>query len=451
MNYKKYFKDKKITVMGLGLLGRGVGDIAFLASSGADLIVTDLKSRRELAESLKKLKKFKNIKYVLGGHHLQDFEDRDMILKAAGVPTNSPYIEHAGKKGIPIEMSASLFAKLSGLPIVGVTGTRGKSTVTHMIAHALKAAGINFILGGNVAGVSNLSLLPKANPPAGGVKLALLELDSWQLQGFAESKTSPNISVFTTFFPDHLNYYDGNMEKYFEDKSAIFKYQKKGDILIVGNQAFPFVKKWSGKVLSDIVKSPPKLPKGFSLSIPGEHNKYNASLAAYTLRAIGLKDFIIKKALKSFKGVPGRLEFVRAVNGIKYYNDTTATTPEATMAALKALSDSKFTNHKSRIILIMGGSDKGLDMKPLIKILEKYSKAVILLSGSGTEIVKPIISRLKIFAGEFPSLEDSLKKAKELAKKGDIILFSPAFASFGMFKNEFDRGEQFNKLAKRLK
>ncbi len=435
--------------MGLGLLGRGVGDVAFMASSGADLIVTDLKSKEELAESLKKLKRFKNIKYILGEHRLQDFESRDMILKAAGVPLNSSYIAHAMKKGIPIEMSASLFSKLSEMMIVGVTGTRGKSTVTHMIAHALKFSGVKFILGGNILGVSNLSLLPKAK----NAKIALFELDSWQLQGFAESKISPHISVFTTFFPDHLNYYDGNMEKYFEDKSAIFKYQKKGDALIVGPQALPFIKtfikKRGGKISSHIIKPPMKLPKGFSISIPGAHNQYNASLAIDALRALGLKDPLIKKALKSFKGVEGRLELVRAVKGIKYYNDTTATTPEATIAALKALASSK--NGGKKIILIMGGSDKALDMKPLIKILERYSKAVILLSGSGTEIVKPIISRLKVFAGEFPNLKDSLDKARELAKKGDVILFSPAFASFGMFKNEFDRGEQFIKLVERLK
>ena len=445
MDYKSYFKGKKITVMGLGLLGRGVGDAEFLASCGADLIVTDLKSKKELDPSLKKLKRFKNIKYVLGGHRFQDFRNRDMILKAAGVPLNSQYIQHAKKKGIPVEMSASLFAKLSRLPVVGITGTRGKSTVTHMIAHGLKTAGIKFILGGNIVGISNLSLLPKAK----NASIAVLELDSWQLQGFGDSKFSPHISVFTTFYPDHMNYYGNKMKHYFTDKAAIFKYQKKGDILIVGNQAFPFIKKMGGNFSSNVIKSSSKLPKGFSVSIPGEHNEYNASLAIDVLRALDLKDSIIKKALKSFNGVPGRLELLKEAGGVRYYNDTTATTPEATVAALKALG-SKNSGGK-KVILIMGGSDKGLDMTKLILVLEKFSKSVILLSGSGTEIVKPIISKFKVFAGEFSSLEDSLKKARELAKKGDIVLFSPAFASFGMFKNEFDRGEQFNKLVKKFK
>ncbi len=135
--YRDYFKGKKITVMGLGLLGRGVGDTAFLAECGAELIVTDLKSKEVLAPSLEKLAGFSNIVYVLGEHREEDFKGRDMILKASGVPLDSPFIEIAGKDGAEIAMSGALFAKLSGIPVIGVTGTRGKSTVTHMIHHVL--------------------------------------------------------------------------------------------------------------------------------------------------------------------------------------------------------------------------------------------------------------------------------------------------------------------------
>lgn len=439
--YKEYFKGKKVTVMGLGLLGRALGDAEFMAKCGADLIVTDLKSSKELAPSVKKLKKYKNIKFVLDGHNISDFENRDFILKAAGVSLDSPYIAHAKKKNIPVEMSACLFARLANLPIIGVTGTRGKSTVTHMIAHILKSARRKFILGGNVAGVSTLALLPKAK----NSNLALFELDSWQLQGFSESSLSPNISIFTTFLPDHMNYYNGSMEKYFEDKSAIFKNQKREDNLILGEQVMPYIKEWGGEIKSNISVPPAKLPKGFSIVVPGEHNLYNATLAMTVARVLGIKDNIIKKALKNFKGVSGRLEFLREVKGVTYYNDTTATMPEATIVALRALGKNK------KVILIMGGSDKGLDMSSLLKNLEKYCKAIILLSGSGTKIIKPIVSRLNIFVGEFDDLKSSFEKAKELAKKGDIILLSPAFASFGMFKNEFDRGEQFVKLVKKLK
>ena len=177
-DFKQYFQNKKITVMGLGLLGRGVGDAVFLVECGAKLTVTDLKPSIALRPSLQKLRKFKNIKYVLGKHKLKDFQTADLILKAAGVPLDSIYIKEAKKNKIPIEMSATLFVKLSSIPIIAVTGTRGKSTVTHLIAHILKSVGKKVILGGNVRGVSNLQLLKQ------NAELAVLELDSSQLQLF---------------------------------------------------------------------------------------------------------------------------------------------------------------------------------------------------------------------------------------------------------------------------
>jgi len=449
MDYKDYFKNKKVTVMGLGLLGRGVGDTAFLAKNGAEIIVTDLKSEEALKESLKKLSKYKNITYRLGEHNFADFCNRDFILKAAGVPLDSPYIAEARKNNIEIEMSASLFSKLANLSIIGVTGTRGKSTVTHLLDHILKTAKKKVLLGGNILGVSTLALLPESKK----VDYALFELDSWQLQGFGESKNSPHIAIFTTFYPDHLNYYKNNLNDYFKDKSYIFKNQKKGDILILGKQVQHFIRhRVSNKVLERrkrqgrFIVPDVKLPKGFKLSIPGEHNIYNATLAVEVARTLGIKDTIIKKALKNFKGVEGRLELIRKVKGISFYNDTTATTPDATIAALHALKpESK--NLKASVILIMGGSDKGLEMTELLKILPSFSKKVILLSGSGTERVKSLI---KDFI-EVDSMKEAIISARQFAKRGDIILLSPAFASFGMFKNEFDRGAQFVKIVKKLK
>jgi UDP-N-acetylmuramoylalanine--D-glutamate ligase len=443
VDFKSYFKGKKITVMGLGLLGRGVGDVAFLAECGAELTVTDLKPVTALSPSLAKLRKFQNIKYILGEHRLEDFQNCDFVLKAAGVPLDSIHIKEAKKNNIPIEMSATLFAKLSGLPIVAVTGTRGKSTVTHLIAHILESAGKKIILGGNVRGVSNLQLLKKVKKDS----VAVFELDSWQLQGFGDSKISPNISVFTTFFKDHMKYYDQDMKKYFSDKANIFKYQKKEDVLVVGAQAMPFVKKWGGVLKSKLLLADKNLPKDFVLSIPGEHNIYNAALAVCVARVLGVKDELIKKALKNFRGVSGRLEFVRDIKGVKYYNDTTATTPEATLVALQALSLPKQGFGVKKIVLIMGGSDKGLDIGTLLKEIPKYCKAVILLSGSGTETIKNKITYEK----EVDSLKKAVGLAKKLAVKGDIILLSPAFASFGMFENEYDRGDQFAKLIKSIK
>lgn len=239
-NYKQFFKGKKITVMGLGLLGRGVGYTKFLAeclsaqTGGADLIVTDLKTKEQLASSLKQLEKFRGIKFILGEHRLEDFKDRDMIIKAAGVPLDSIYINEAKKNDIPIEMDVSLFAKLApSVKIVGVTGTRGKSMTTTLIYEILKAnekfLKRKVFLGGNLRGVATLPLIKKVKEG----DILVCELDSWQLQGFGDAKISPNISVFTSFMPDHMNYYKNSMEEYFEDKANIFKYQKSDDILII--------------------------------------------------------------------------------------------------------------------------------------------------------------------------------------------------------------------------
>ncbi|MFC1801892.1 Mur ligase family protein [Patescibacteria group bacterium] len=233
MNVRKYFEGKKITVMGLGLLGRGLGDAKFLAEQGADLIVTDLRSEDVLKKSVDELKHFPNVKFVLGEHRLEDFRDRDMILKLASVPLESVYIDEARNNNIAVEMSDSLLAKISRAKVVGVTGTRGKSTVTHLIYEILKEAGSKCLLGGNVRGLSTLALFDEIDEDT----VLVMELSSWQLQGFGDSKISPYISVFTNFLDDHLNYYKGDRQNYFLDKVNILKYQNEKGFLIMSKQA----------------------------------------------------------------------------------------------------------------------------------------------------------------------------------------------------------------------
>jgi UDP-N-acetylmuramoylalanine--D-glutamate ligase len=463
MHIPSLFNGKKVTVMGLGLLGRGIGDVKFLAEEGADLIVTDLKTKEELQESLNELSHEKigavadKIKYVLGEHRLEDFKDRDFILKAAGIPLDSPYIKEAKKNKIPIEMSTSLFAAHTDATIVGVTGTRGKSTVTHLLYEVLREAFHNgknhprtkVFLGGNIKGVSTLPFLHTAEKG----DIAVLELDSWQLQGFAERKISPHISIFTTFFPDHMNYYGNNMKTYLEDKAAIFKFQNDHDVLIMGTQAVAqitenFKEKELGKA-KKLVVDEKYIPENWQLNIPGEHNRYNAGLVLAAARALDIPDILTQQLVENFKGVPGRLELVREYKGIKIYNDTTATTPDATLAGLKALADN--SNNK-RVILIMGGNDKNLDMSKLLEALPDFAKAIILIPGTGSTRIQP---ELKNIAGNFvldsaDFLDDAFQKALEAGEAGDFILFSPAFTSFGMFKNEFDRGEQFLKVVNSL-
>jgi UDP-N-acetylmuramoylalanine--D-glutamate ligase len=436
-SYESFFKGKKITVMGLGLLGRGVGDIRFLALCGAELVVTDLKTREQLQASLDSLSDLPNITYHLGAHTLEDFKDRDMILKAAGVPLNSPFIAEAKKNNIPVRMSADLFAELSGVPIIGVTGTRGKSTTSHLIAHILKTAGKKVFLGGNIRGVSTLAYLSEVTPHT----VAVLELDSWQLQGFGEAKISPQIAVFTTFMPDHMNYYQNSMEVYFADKANIFLNQTPDDTLVLGEQMAHYVKEfgYQDKIASRVVVAP-QLPKNWKLLIPGEHNRMDASIARAAANAFGIEDEIIETAIESFKGVPGRLELIREINGVKIYNDTTATVPDATIAALLAVGSNK------NVLLIMGGADKMLDMSALIATIPKYVKKLFLLDGTGTQRIVPELPKAEIFK----SLREAVEAAFSEAEAGDAIVLSPAFASFGMFKNEYDRGDQFNDIVSSL-
>lgn len=426
--------------MGLGLLGRGVGDARFLASQGAELIVTDLKSREELATSVEALSAFANITFVLGEHRLEDFRDRDFILKAAGVPLDSMYIEEARKAGIPIKMSASWFKELSGIPLIGITGTRGKSTVTHMLHDILLAAGGKILLGGNVRGVSTLALLEEATSE----HTALFELDSWQLQGFGEDRMSPELALFTTFYPDHLSYYKDDIDAYLADKANIFLYQKPEDTLILGDQmALTVIDKYESQIASKVLVAGEKtLPEGLELLVPGEHNRYDAALALAAARALGVDDAISIKALEAFLGIPGRLELVALKDGVSFYNDTNSTTPEATIVALHALAE----EGGARICLIMGGHDKGLEMKNLVELIGESTKHVSLLAGSATDRVKEFLPEAPVFN----SLEEAISDAQKYAVPGDTVLLSPAFSSFGMFTNEYDRGDQFTAIVKGL-
>jgi len=492
------FKDKKITLMGLGLLGRGLGDALFLAKCGARLTVTDLKTAEQLKTSLNKLKKYPDIKFVLGEHRLEDFQNADFIFKAAGVPNDSPYITEARKNNIPILMSTAVFAQMSGAKIIAVTGTRGKTTTTQTLyeilrdyyandASAHQSCAVNnpvnkttpskiraknknphIWLGGNVVGMSTLALLSKVRP----TDIVVLELDSWQLQGFGDLKISPQVAVFTSFMPDHLNYYHGDLEAYFQDKANIFKFQNADDVLIAEKSVAPKIQDDnsqekgqtynSGHVVSVdsghsaptrarlIISQATDIPSTWQLRVPGAHNRANLAGALAAARALGVPDENIEKSLKNFSGVAGRLELRGTFNGIKIYNDTTATTPTATLAALRALTEG---NDNRKIILIMGGSDKQLDATELIQALPQYCRAAVLLAGTGSDKIEADFLKLKrqLPVKKARTLKTALKKAMEQARAGDIVLFSPAFASFGMFKNEYDRGDKFNRLLDKIK
>ena len=447
--YEEFFKGKRITLLGLGLLGRGVGDVEFLVKCDAEVLVTDKKSETELAESVAKLKKYPNVSFQLGGHQKEDFSSGggsafggkgpDMVLKAAGVPLDSREVATARDAGIPVAMSTALFAKYAseaGAKIVGVTGTRGKSTVSHMIYHCLKNGSKTALLGGNVRGLSTLAMLPDVKKG----DIAVLELDSWQLQGFGDLKISPNISVFTNLMPDHQNYYK-SMDEYFSDKASIFRYQRADDVLIVGSAIADRIRT-AQPPLDPVV--PERIPSDWKLKIVGEHNRENASFANAALQALGLSDDEIKTGVESFEGVEGRLQFVREINGVKIYNDNNATTPEATIAALRALGEN--------ITLIAGGSEKGLVLEELVSEIKERVSNVILLTHpnyQGSERLAGVLKKAGVSYEEARELPAAVTSALEKTKTG-TVLFSPAFASFGMFKNEYERNDEFLYLVETL-
>lgn len=461
-----YFKNKKITVFGLGLHGGGVGTVKFLVEHGAKVIVTDLKTKEQLAPSLEKLKAFKNIQYVLGQHRREDFTDVDMVIKTPPVPWSDKHIKIALENKVPVEMDSSLFFKLCKRPIIGVTGTKGKTTSATLIYEILKHSGKNPIkVGiGQVSVLDKLLLLKKDSIP-------VFELSSWRLSGLGRAKLSPHIAVFKNIMPDHLNYY-GTMEKYFQDKKYIFTNQKAKDWLIF-NYDDQMLKEAAKLASSQLIKfSYEPLKKSRSvfieddviyfnngidviklvsvkdIKIPGRHNLSNVMAAIGAAFAWGLTPLEVKKALPQLSGVLHRLEFVRELNGVKFYNDTAATIPDAAISALNAF--------EKPIVLIAGGTDKNLDFTDLASEISKKTKSVVLLKGNATE--KLLDKLRKIATTEFlnkieivSSMKDAISCANGLAEKGDVILLSPGAASFGLFANEFDRGEQFRAEVKKLR
>jgi len=257
---------------------------------------------------------------------------------------------------------------------------------------------------------------------------------------------SPQIAVFTNFMEDHMNYYKGNMGEYFKDKAQVFEYQEGGDVLVTTNEVFEQAKmymKSQKKEIEQEIKLVDSsiLPEDCLLKMPGEHNRLNAALTLEALRTTGLSDEEIFQGLASFPGVSGRLEYMGEKDGVKIYNDNNATTPKATIRGIEAVENGK------NIVLIAGGSYKEIDPKSLIPYFIKYCKKVILLPGKGTDMLNKNIEKDDSIDKETITQVNSMEEAVEAGLKesedGDVLLLSPGFASFGVFKNEFDRGDRF--------
>ena len=472
----KFIKDKKILVMGLGILGGGVSTCLWLLKHKAKLTITDLKQKKDLEKSLKKLEKYlPKIKLVLGRHNKTDFKNNDIIVVNPGVPIkNNPYLKVARQANKLIENEISLFFKFNKNPVIAVTGSWGKTTTTNWIGHLLRRKYRNTVAGGNTPENPMLSFLDKLkiNSPV------VLELPSFSLELVKLKYKAPRIAIITNLYRDHLNRYD-NMKDYARAKAHIFQNQKNTDYLILN-----YDNKWTKFFLSlkpqsqlyFISKYPlPESKNGIYrkkskiyyqenkkkqlvfnasnfLKQWGEHNLDNLMFAILAAKLFGLNFSQIKKCIATLPQIKFRQETVFQNKNLLIINDSSATSPDATIAALK-----RFKQHKNgNIVLITGGTDKNLKFNELAEEIKKAipPKNLVILNGSASKKLIKELDKIKYSNNYFvfESLDEcfyySLHQRKQ--EKRTIFLFSPAATSFEKFKNEFDRGEKFNKLVKKL-
>jgi UDP-N-acetylmuramoylalanine--D-glutamate ligase len=505
-------RGKRALVMGLGVHGGGLGVARFLVSQGADVTVTDMRGPEQLRPSLDALAGLP-IRFVLGEHREEDFRQADMVVRNPGVPRESRYLQIARAHGAAIEMEMTLFFRLCPGPILGITGTKGKTTTTLLAGAMIREQYPDTVVAGNLR-VSALEALPRitAGTPV------VLELSSWQLEGLGEAQLSPQYACVTNISADHLDRY-GSIEAYAEAKRQIVLWQSASGVGVL-NRDDPLVSGWAGALPGRLAwfgarperlaaGSPPAVfydergiwefdPSAASPSqpfylervcgredirLPGAHNLANIAAAAALAKGFGIETAHIRNAIRNFRGVEHRLEFVRELDGVRYVNDTAATAPEAAIAALHSFD--------RPIVLIAGGADKNLPFGELAGTILARARALVLLEGTATakliealeqedqrpttndqndvhEDQRPTTNDQRLTTDETPNqwfvvrhssvvvegpygdFEQAIAAARGLAEPGDVVLLSPGCASFGMFRNEFHRGEEFRRIVRAL-
>ncbi len=461
------FKNKKITVMGIGLHGGSVSMIKWLAKQGAKVIATDKKSENDLEASIGEIKKFKNVTIVTEQHRMEDFTSVDMVVKNPIIPWSNKYIKTAIEHQVPVEMDSSLFFRLcESNNIIGITGTKGKTTTSTLISKMLEYEGLKVVnVGiGQEPVVAKLDAITKKT-------WVVFEMSSWRCSALARVEKSPHISLITNIYQDHLNYYD-SMDDYIADKRNILLFQKKDDVSIfnfddeMSKVLFESVK---GKTIFFSLSPDPNAICSFvkegqiylkedgnttaviptsEIAVKGSHNLYNACAMCAVGLSIGISPESMKKTLKEFKGVAHRFETIDKIDGRKFINDTTATTPESAIAGINSVI--------GPMHLICGGSDKKLVLDNFAEKISEANniKSIYLLKGTATaKLFKRIDERggINRVFNTYDNIEQAVFDAFRNAKDGDTILLSPGFASFGMFANEFERGKKFINAVKKIR
>lgn len=443
--------------MGLGLHGGGLASARFFSERGADVTVTDLRTKEILAPSMEKLRDYP-VRFVLGQHDVIDFKSADIVVKNPAVPGNSPYLQAAKQ----IETDISIFLQLYVGEVAAVTGSKGKSTTVSAMHHIIKTHHKNAKLGGNIT-VSPLDFLSEDTELDAPV---ILELSSWQLGDLrGKGVLKPKVGIITNILRDHQNRY-ASMNDYISDKMVLFEGMEREQTAIF-NYDDPVLADLSRAVSAGLLyysfqELPDLMDGGYldtrrgiqringeehvlfeSTPLKGSHNRTNLLAAALGASCMGVPYKNIVSAAATFKGIKHRLEYVRTVGGVSFYNDSAATIPDASVAA--ALS------FEQDVVLIMGGTDKELDFSCL-SALKGEAREVYLLQGSATGKIIEVFEEAGIrYNGPFSSLQELLSSIIKDAVSGDIVLFSPGCTSFEMFLNEFDRGDTYKAMVEDLK
>ena len=484
LNKIETFQDAIVTVMGLGRLkqGSGMGAAKWLLRHGAQLVVTDLKTEEDLQESVDELMKWYSAYrkespdreiyspvFVLGEHHADDFTNTELVVQNPGVPRESEFVKLAEESGVSIESDQSLFIRYCPFPFISITGTRGKSTTTALLGEMFKTQSDKTVIAGNI-GRSPLEDLDWLLKESAAVPI-VLELSSWLLESLENIDKGPRIAILTNAYKDHLDRY-ASFEDYVSAKERIFDHQKPEDFAILNADLEVTAEIGTRVAAKPLWFSLKQLPEGkegvyfdngklvrnigglrvefcntSEMALSGDHNIQNALAASLAAHVGGLSDEAIVKVLKEFKGLPHRQEIINEANGITFVNDTTATSPEGAVAALK-----RFGVDEKEIVLIAGGTAKGFDYQEMADEAARVCKKIILIShpdyNANDQLAKAIGSRVPIELAE--TMEEATQKAFKSATSGDFVLLSPGAKSFGPFKNEFDRGDHFVREVRKI-
>jgi len=455
-------RPERVTIMGLGLFGGGLGAAQYFARLGSRVTVTDLKPEQELRQSLEKLsdpactEAVQPVVLHLGGHVESDFTEADLVVVSPAVPRSSRYIALARDAGVPLATEISLFFQRCPAPVVGITGSNGKTTTTGLAGAMLAAGERRSHVGGNIGG----SLLGDVGSIAPD-DVVVLELSSFQLEWLDELGASPQVAVVTNLCANHLDRH-GTMEAYIEAKKAIVRHQDSTCTAVLNADDLR-LREWErdvrGRCLWTTTAGEPEqgafvrdgriivrcggremaVGPVSALRLPGDHNLHNALAAAAACAAVGCPPEAISAGIERFEAMPHRLEFVGRRRGISFYNDSKATTPEAAIAALDTFD--------RPVVLIAGGYDKHVPLDLLARKIASSTREAILIGDTAPAIAGHLDA---LGGGARYRLADTLAAALEAAiaeaRPGDVVLLSPACPSYDMFPNYEVRGEQFRKL-----